>query len=162
MKRIPQKIRRKPVTRDEIRIETVGGKPRLLTMPIDAAWLYEESPNGHLWQPLLAELAAAGTKLTRQRWYYERECIRCKREFRGGATAGYCSNKCADAVRLEKVAAYVKRRSEDRARDRENICDYCHQLMQASRSTKKFCSPRCRAAAYREAQAEAAELSRSA
>jgi hypothetical protein len=54
MKRIPQKIRRKPVTRDEIRIETVGGKPRLLTMPIDAAWLYEESPNGHLWQPLLA------------------------------------------------------------------------------------------------------------
>jgi hypothetical protein len=65
-------------------------------------------------------------------------------QFYGSFIAGYCSDKCADAAHTEQRAAETKRRTEDRA-----SCDHCAKPMTAAHSTKKFCSPRCPAAAFR-------------
>jgi endogenous inhibitor of DNA gyrase (YacG/DUF329 family) len=78
-------------------------------------------------------------------------CKRCGGRFYGNAAfSRYCSDKCADAVRVEQKAAWMKRRAEDRAEDRQHYCDRCGEPMVAARSTKRFCSPRCRAAEHRE------------
>jgi hypothetical protein len=84
------------------------------------------------------------------RWKRPSTCIRCNEWFYGGSFSRYCTDKCADAVRVEQRAKAEKLRSEDRARWREDRCDQCLEPMVASRATRRFCSSRCRAAHHRE------------
>jgi hypothetical protein len=78
----------------------------------------------------------------------------------------FCSATCsemhererrADRVALgldrERWQAQTEKRAAERAEKRRDLrCQYCGSHIDAQRSTARFCSPRCRVAAHREAR----------
>ncbi len=149
-------MRRKPVTRSEIRL---NGQ-RISTLPADAVRKDADGyivPIAKLWAPLLRSLSEGHMP---ERYYFLqlklRTCQRCGHEFYGVSLNGrYCSDTCAKASwregRAVSIAAMVKARSEARAAARtDRRCARCNELITAQRSTGKFCSVRCRVAAHRE------------
>lgn len=97
----------------------------------------------------------------RPRWRSERQCRRCGRMFYTAATrlrvstTRYCSDHCADAVARERRhgkanSRWVQRRSEQsQAARADRKCAVCGAPLNSQRSSKKFCSPRCRMVAHR-------------
>jgi hypothetical protein len=78
-----------------------------------------------------------------------RNCIHCHRWFEGKKNIGYCSDWCRAAALAARRAAWIEHRSAARAAARQEYCYHCGKAMLAVRSTKRFCSARCRAAAAR-------------
>jgi hypothetical protein len=173
-------MRRKPVTRDEVRF---GGR-RILTLPADAV---REDASGRLgpvpklWAPLLRSLnrkqalawpthrkrlRAAGIVvpekppapiLCPRPYRSPLQCRRCGREFyrSGRVVVRYCSDSCAEAVTQQRKAAAnaarVKAQSQARALARaDRRCGHCGEPLSAQRSTQRYCSTRCRVAAHRQ------------
>jgi hypothetical protein len=83
-----------------------------------------------------------------------KQCPQCTGFFIGHRTAGVCSDDCRRLWRQRKNTA-TKRKSRDWWREnRDDLpqdCEHCGVPMQASRSTRRFCSDRCRKAAARTA-----------
>jgi endogenous inhibitor of DNA gyrase (YacG/DUF329 family) len=85
------------------------------------------------------------------RKFYRAEDSRPRWRLRPGR---YCSDRCqrlAQApARKARRAAFIKARSDDRARARADLkCGHCGEPIEAQRSTMRFCSTRCRVAAHR-------------
>lgn len=87
----------------------------------------------------------------------ERSCRGCGRAFFSvrHAYSAYCSDVCASKARHAQLAhsnaIRVKARSEARAAARaDRTCAQCGAPLIAARSTLRYCSARCRAAAHRQ------------
>ena len=83
-----------------------------------------------------------------------RYCARCGRAFatyRVWSRTRYCSNRCAVAARDKMtVVRAVAKRSALRAKARANRnCEHCRRPIEGQRSTRKYCSERCRVAHHR-------------
>lgn len=83
-----------------------------------------------------------------------RHCSECRSPFIGNAGARYCSEECVITVRKrQKVRANRTRRQVLRAAvlaDLTARCIICDDVIHsAERSSRKFCSPRCRQANHR-------------
>jgi hypothetical protein len=163
-------MRRRPVTRDEVRLTERG---RIATLPADSVRQvkYYLASIPEVWAPLVQTLKQAqdensawkrrtwGSRFTppdpitmpRPKWRTPIECRHCKRGFyiaqRCFGTS-YCSDKCR---RSANAVGYVKARSEAREVDRAKLCcGTCGKKLTAQRSTARFCSTRCRVAAHRQ------------
>jgi hypothetical protein len=167
-------MRRKPVTRDEIRLSERG---TILTIPADSVRFSARRlgdryiPIDRLWNPLFEALQKEQDDIYAfhksgpfRSWPFERRIIHwpriwsisikktCKHCGRGFFNSGrwrsyHCSDKC---VRAARRAPVVKARSEERAAERAGLkCQTCGTKLAAKRSTAKFCSVRCRVAAHR-------------
>ncbi len=121
----------------------------LLTLPLDAFEACEDGidrPVAALVEPLLAKYQFPeddNNEVLR--------CPCCKREYvvfnHAGRFRGCCSERCE---RRRKNAGRVRALSERRAEARAGrLCNHCGGPIDAARSTKRFCSPRCRVAAFR-------------
>jgi len=175
-------MRRKPVTRSEIRF---NGR-HITTLPVDAVRKDEFghiAPIRELWGPLLRTLnewrkrdderaqafKAIGFPARQRKPVPIRlpirfvrpeprlcACQQCGREFYRAYGSGlYCSDRCAEISWRE--TAVVKARSEPReAPHPERRCanSTCNKPFAALRPTMKFCSMRCRIAAQIKRQAE--------
>jgi endogenous inhibitor of DNA gyrase (YacG/DUF329 family) len=158
-------VRRKPVTRDEVRIRILDGQ-RISTMPADSVhkaqlWSSPE-PIDKLWKPLLRQLGNA--KLP-EYGFRLRECWQCERQFYTTRFyfGHYCSDRCQSLAyapaRAAQRAAMVKAKSKARAAARaDRECETCGKPIEAKRSTMRFCSVKCRVAAHRELDKEARGL----
>jgi hypothetical protein len=146
-------MRRKPVSRDEVRIFSdhrwYPSTPSITTAPIDAVRATEYSwghPILRLWDPLLRELGepTLGTFVMAPE-----PCRQCGRKFwRDHRSPGlYCSDHCAALARRAKYAtAQGAARATARSGRR---CERCGEPIKAARSTMRYCSVRCRVAAHR-------------
>ena len=174
-------MRRKPVTRDEVRFD---GWSHITTLPVDAVRkksktkFYDYEIIRRLWTPLLRQLNQA----KKQEWQSEpkehrgkfysieypevgwrtRFCRHCEKPFydafirdaAGHRHSTYCSDRCMSLAHAPRRAAwlaeFVKARSQQRAEARADLtCQACGKPLKAERSTRKFCSGRCRVAAHR-------------
>jgi hypothetical protein len=167
-------MRRNPVTRSEIRFNGHC----ISTLPVDAVRKEEFGrivPLLELWAPLLCSLTrwrrrddawaqffnAIGSprksQMPRYVWPEPRlcSCPRCGREFyRVRGKARYCSDVCTKASRAVRNEAMAKSRSETRAAARaDRHCARGNEPIMAQRSTREFCSVRCRVAAHWERKA---------
>jgi hypothetical protein len=81
-------------------------------------------------------------------------CRHCGREFlrvRHGSPH-YCSDRCVRGAHHVRVTAQSLTTSEARAAARANrICERCGTPLVSQRSTRRFCSIRCRVANHRAA-----------
>jgi hypothetical protein len=138
-------MRRKPVTRDEIRYNGQS----LTTAPVDAiradVW-----GTGHpimaLWAPLLRTL---GEPMLDSFVMAPEPCRQCGRRFwRDHCSNGmFCSDRCASLARRAK---YATAQGAARATARSGrSCEWCGEPIEAARSTMRYCSVRCRVAAHR-------------
>jgi len=79
-------------------------------------------------------------------------CRHCGRKFfntfrDGGSLDSFCSDKCIIAHKNE---SHIARVSSERRRAREGrACEHCGSPIAAERSSKRYCSNRCRIAALR-------------
>jgi predicted nucleic acid-binding Zn ribbon protein len=170
-------MRRKPITRDEIRFNG----SRITTLPIDSVRGNRRDdfdPIPRLWAPLLPLLDREVRQAwDRHKWVHDLServfgrkkqppppvtipqpyqarwgpctCRQCGAEFYRvkGGSERYCSDRCANAVRSAKMVA---ERSEARAAARAGrTCINCGKPIEAQRSTRHTCSDRCRVAAHR-------------
>jgi endogenous inhibitor of DNA gyrase (YacG/DUF329 family) len=90
-------------------------------------------------------------------------CGRAYAYYQPGYRQGFCSNRCRDtwiAVKKAEDPGFgikdrIARRSARRAATRANRhCEHCHAPLDASRSTMRFCSTRCRVAHHRSTKGE--------
>jgi endogenous inhibitor of DNA gyrase (YacG/DUF329 family) len=140
-------MRRKPVTRDEVRFDG----EHITTLPADSLRQgeYGREANPKLWAPLLRQLKV------KEPWPYSGgkwKCVHCGTTFYRvpGRHSHYCSDKCAAAAHAAAMAPIVKAHSIARAKARANRkCETCGKAIKAQRSTMKFCSVRCRVASHR-------------
>lgn len=82
------------------------------------------------------------------------DIFRCRREgceaiYAGTPGTRYCSPKCQKLAEREQVQASNRRIAIRRRVRRSRVCERCGEPMDSERSTKRFCSARCRVAAYR-------------
>jgi hypothetical protein len=90
-----------------------------------------------------------------------RQCRACGKWFFcafGHTRMRFCSDRCIAAGEKTVISGYVARRSATRQRGRSTKCAHCGASMEAARSSRKFCSPRCRVAAFRAAPKEEIDL----
>jgi hypothetical protein len=87
-----------------------------------------------------------------------KSCSRCRRKFyRVGRHAGnFCSDHCATEAAKPALKRKIARQTAARSKKREaaragRSCSTCGTPMTAQRATKRYCSERCRVAAYRKA-----------
>jgi hypothetical protein len=169
-------MRRKPVTRDEIRFNG----SRITTLPSDSVREGEYHPEAikALWEPLLREL----NRVQQEKWdsnlgvrknlvgagwrggFKKPEPITCPRpdHYYGTCTCQHCggefwrvrgsghlysSDKCVELARRSRMVAA---RSEARAAARAGrTCQHCGKPIEAQRSTRRYCSDHCRVTAHR-------------
>jgi hypothetical protein len=82
--------------------------------------------------------------------YGTHRCQRCGQAFllvRGEGIGRYCTNACASKAR---TAGRTAKRAEARA---GRVCQVCGEAIEAFRSTKLYCSTKCRVAEHRAAHA---------
>jgi endogenous inhibitor of DNA gyrase (YacG/DUF329 family) len=124
---------------DEIKqlVEAINGEPASVKEPLTdmKVWVSEGEPRGLLWwSPLI-------------------RCKVCRRMFiyknRAGSPIRFCSDKCKHRRLRQHWKRSNDRRGEERARDRRSPCAQCGNPIDSDRSTKRFCSNRCRLAAWR-------------
>lgn len=168
-------MRRKPITRDEIRIADNFGGGSVMTLPADSVRLHVDFPHiraiPRLWAPLLKEMQQReddaiawtrrmhpGMKIRARREYrtpnvwfeaVEQSCSHCGAAFfnAGRYRSRFCSDRC---LKSDKAKANSKTRSEARAADRADLrCRTCKEPLEAARSTARYCSVRCRVKAHR-------------
>ena len=178
-------MRKKPVARNEVRIEGAGSAyAHITTLPRNTVCKREGALEAipELWAPLVQELnrvakewAESPRPITTPEPVPYRcpPCRHCGRRFYRARppwkqrsrqrTGYYCSDRCqrlANApARAARRAAFVKERSEQRADARaDRECATCGEPIEAKRATMRFCSTTCRVAAHRlRAQRERAE-----
>jgi hypothetical protein len=122
-------------------------------------WEWESPTEGWFQKVETPELC--GTYYAGRDWE-RHHCVHCTRAF---ATCDrwsrikYCSNRCAYQARDKAIVArVVAKRSAARAEARaDRQCAYapCDNLIDAERSTRRFCSDRCRVAHHRAVTAKA-------
>jgi hypothetical protein len=81
-----------------------------------------------------------------------KRCARCRVWFIAPAPVRLCSDGCRAAAKRQSNAKQIAKRTEAGRRRRESLqveCRQCGAPIAASRSTRSFCSPACRQAAYR-------------
>ena len=91
-----------------------------------------------------------------------KSCRRCQQQFVGHWRSVFCSTSCSGAEYVDYLAGRRQQRKErrDAAKERQNEylarqslfvhrCEHCHIQIQPQRSTRRFCSDRCRKAASR-------------
>ncbi len=139
-------MRRKPVSRDEVHF---NGRT-ITTAPVDAVRGTEYrwgNPIMRLWAPLLRELV--GSQLGS--FVVGPDCRQCGWRFwRHDRSSGvFCSDHCAALARRAKYAATqgAARAAARVGRKCEN--ETCGKPLKAARSTMRYCSVRCRVAAFR-------------
>jgi len=89
-------------------------------------------------------------------------CRRCRLQFIGHWRAAVCSSGCLQAERVDYLASKRSLRQERRAaiaaRNSDHLarraalvhrCSHCQAVIEPKRSTRRFCSDRCRKAASR-------------
>ena len=89
-------------------------------------------------------------------------CRRCQQQFVGHWRAAVCSNSCSQAeyvdylatrrqLRKDRREVAAARRNEYQARRTVVVhhCEHCRAVIEQKRSTRRFCSDRCRKAASR-------------
>jgi endogenous inhibitor of DNA gyrase (YacG/DUF329 family) len=140
-------MRRKPVSRDEVRFNgrTITTAPADVVGPF--SWRNPTEIFEPLWEPLVDAL---GTPMPPRFELVEGEpCRQCGRKFwRNYRSSGfYCSDRCAAIARRAKYAA--AQGAARAAARRGRRCEGCGEPIEAARSTKRFCSTRCRVAAHR-------------
>jgi endogenous inhibitor of DNA gyrase (YacG/DUF329 family) len=145
-------MRRKPVSRDEVRFNG----STITTAPMDAVGPYSWRNPTEIFEPLWEPLVdALGTWMPPRFELVEAEpCRQCGRKFwRNCRSNGfYCSDRCAAIARRAK---YATTQGAARAAARSGRrCERCGEPIEAERSTKRFCSVRCRVAAFRALAAE--------
>jgi predicted nucleic acid-binding Zn ribbon protein len=155
-------MRTKPVRRDEVRIKGAGAY--IATLPADSVEKDDWGryvPIKRLWTPLLRSLNRGRKKQSvtcpQPYSYYARTCPYCGRRFFGvyRSTDRLCSDHCVEAVHNQARAARSQRQSQATAQARAaaragRTCQTCGEPIEARRSTMRFCSTRCRVAAYRQ------------
>jgi hypothetical protein len=78
------------------------------------------------------------------------QCASCGGPFLGEWTSRLCSTECCLNSLAETQSKQRPKRTQARAEARaERTCRQCGESMSAERSTRAFCSPACRRAAYR-------------
>jgi hypothetical protein len=80
------------------------------------------------------------------------KCRACDKHFFytfGHSRMRFCSDPCIAAGERAVVTDYVQRRSDSRERGRRNKCEQCGGPLESSRSSRRYCSGRCRTAAHR-------------
>jgi hypothetical protein len=85
-----------------------------------------------------------------------KRCRRCQTPFIGLPETRLCSDACrAHAKRdsVRKASAKRSARRSEASRERTSTCRHCGERLPASRSSKRFCSIRCRVARHRGAPA---------
>jgi hypothetical protein len=83
---------------------------------------------------------------------YPQQCRACGKWFfcaDGHTKMRFCSDPCIAAGERAVVTAYVQSRSVSRERGRRNKCEQCGGPLESSRSSRRYCSGRCRTAAHR-------------
>lgn len=81
-------------------------------------------------------------------------CKQCGRRFvhteQGPGQLKRCSDACIEASKLARRGAWVKRRTAQRSERRDGKrCEHCGEAFVAKRATRRYCSDRCRVAAFR-------------
>jgi endogenous inhibitor of DNA gyrase (YacG/DUF329 family) len=156
-------MRTKPITRDEVRLSTTlycsGLKARITTLPIDSVQKdkqgWRDKPIRPLWAPLLRSLNRKLKPLEPitcpcpDSWNNPCTCEQCGREFLRvhNGSERFCSDRCVNARRSIAAAKAVAAARADARDGRE--CETCGNELDAKRSTRRFCSTRCRVAAHR-------------
>jgi hypothetical protein len=95
-------------------------------------------------------------------WNEPCECRVCGQTFfqahvtwRSKRQGSFCSDTCMDKWRRMKRVEQRKQDSARRAEARTNrTCEVCGEPIEAARSTKRFCSTKCRVAAHRAASSK--------
>jgi hypothetical protein len=83
-------------------------------------------------------------------------CRRCQRPFIGLSGAKICSDECRTLAKrdsIRKASAKRGRRRAEASEARTSACRHCGEHLPARRSSKRFCSVKCRVAAHRGAPA---------
>ena len=140
-------MRRKPVRRDEVRF---NGRS-ITTAPADVVGPYSWRNPTEIFKPLWELLVdALGAPMPPRYELREAEpCRQCGRKYWRNYRSGgvYCSDRCAALARRAK---YATTQGAARAAARAGRkCEGCGEPLRAARSTKRFCSVRCRVAAFR-------------
>ena len=74
-------------------------------------------------------------------------CRQCARYIlRRSHSARYCSRKCAS---IHAADSQSSRRAAKQPRRLQATCDICRCVLESQRASKKYCSDRCRQAAWR-------------
>ena len=124
-------------------------------IPEDLNWKIDDALN--------AERQAAGVNmpvaLVSSIWLHR--CRRCNVPFIGPSEARLCSDQCrAEAKRNAVRKSKAKRAGRHESRNatgRRFVCRQCGKRTGAARSTKQYCSMRCRVAAHRRVPAQPPE-----
>ena len=147
-------------TRDQfitfVPVEERGGRLYALGVPV---WLHSPCriPDDLSWRiedALNVEAVAKGVNmpvaLDPHVWLHRCRC--CRKPFIALPNAKLCSDACrALAKRDSWLRASAKRaeRRNEASKARTSACRHCGERVPASRSSKRFCSVRCRVAAHR-------------
>jgi predicted nucleic acid-binding Zn ribbon protein len=80
--------------------------------------------------------------------YVAHKCGICGEYFLGNFSGLYCSKDCKKKARQRNNANFRKRKTAEKIAQNPS-CIVCGVLLSSKRSTKKYCSNRCRQAFYR-------------
>jgi hypothetical protein len=164
----PLTLKQKIITRDEVRLNSRGA---IATLPkrgcrasrrpgVAGVRFTTYLPIKSLWLPLVRRLKVEMP----QPWGSSAStCMICGKPFFFAWLNRYqthylysiCSDRCAaerrNAPRRERRRSHAEARRRDMT---ERTCGHCGAPLGASRATKRYCSVRCRVAAYRAGRAE--------
>jgi hypothetical protein len=101
---------------------------------------------------------AEGQRLTRQQvralarqrqGYWVRHCTACDRPYYGDGFLRSCAPCRASAPTRHRAQAHIVRAMRRALARAGRRCLVCRAPIESRRSTRRYCSPRCRAAAWR-------------
>jgi len=162
-------MKQNTIARDEVRLTRRG---EIATMPkrgfrgrrLRHRWGFTYigySPIEDLWHPLLRKLKV---EMPKPRGWSPLTCTICDKQFflawHDRYPGHYLQPICSDACVAERRNVTRRRRRREYAEERQKVmsgraCVHCGTPLDANRDTKRYCSVRCRVAAYRAGRAEA-------